>query len=231
MKKENIIKFYLNFRLYIFPVAVSISSLLLIVFVIYPQSIKLITNQRVHQDLSEKSKFLEVKASTLESLDEEDLSRKIEYALLAYPADRDFGNIVGLLQTVSNQNGFSIVTLSVRGDPQTSGDAQKYSVKLESLGPENLLPRFIAAIESSIRIMKISSIEISSSREGGIINTALEVDVFYAEAPKSFGGPDSPLPQLSNKDEQIIATIATSTASRLPQILTPQPRGKLDPFE
>lgn len=230
MKKENILRFYLNFRLYIFPTVVALSSLILIVFIIFPQTVKLITNQKVANDLIEKSKFLEAKASTLESLDDADLSQKVEYVLLAYPTDRDFGNVVGLLQTVANQNGFSIATLSVSQGADLES-AQKYIVKLESLGPENLLALFIKAIESQARIMKVNRIEISSGRGGGIINTSLEVEVFYAQAPKSFGGADSPLPQLSGEDEAIIAQIATFGITKPPQPVTSQPRGKADPFE
>lgn len=231
MKKQAFLKFYLNFRLYIFPGIVALSSLILIIFVIYPQSNKLITNQRVQQDLAEKSKFLEAKASTLESLDDTDLSNKLEYVLLSYPTDRDFGNIIGLLQTISNQNGFNITTLSVSSGSETPEVAQKYRVRLELLGSENLFPSFITAIESAVRIMKISSIEISPSREGGVISISLEVEVLYAQAPTSFGGADTPLPQLSDEDDKIIAKIATFGIPATSQPTTSQPRGKADPFE
>lgn len=209
----------------------TLSSLILIVFVIYPQTLKLIQNQKVQEDLIEKSKFLEAKASILEGLDEEDLAQKVEYTLIAYPIDRDFGNIVGLLQSLTNQNGFSISTLSVSPGSDTPDAVQKYGVKMEILGSGRLLPRFITAIESSVRIMKVANIEVSPVRGGDIINVALEIEVLYAQAPKSFGGPDSPLPQLSSEDEELITKLATFGIPKTSQPVISQPRGKANPFE
>lgn len=231
MKKEEILKFYLKFRLYIFPAVVALSFLILIVFVIYPQTVKLIANQRAENDLEEKSKFLEAKAATLESLNEENLSAKLKYALFAYPTDRDFSNVIGLLQKVANQNGLSIASLSVKPGSTDSGSAQKYRVKLELSGRESSFSDFIKVIESHVRIMKVVDIEISQDREGNITSGSLEIEAFYAEAPKSFGSPDSALPQLSSEDEEIIAQITTFYTPASLQPVTAQPRGKADPFE
>lgn len=236
MKKE-ILRFYLNFRLYIFPVVSALSCLILIVFVIYPQTAKLIKNQKEQGDLIAKSKFMEAKASTLDSLDEGDLTQKVGYVLTAYPLEADFPNVVGLLQRVAAQNDFSVITLSVNPGSKTSGEPQKYDVKLETVGPESLLPRFITSIEASLRIMRVVSIEISPAKEGNITNAALEIEALYAQAPSSFGGPASPLPELSQADEELIAQLAAYGISKPSTISVPsqpsaqQPRGKSDPFE
>ena len=102
MKKEDLLKFYAQYKLFIFPLVVGISSLILIVFVILPQTIKLVTNQGAEEELFNKSQFLEVKAQDLDNLDQEDLSRKVQYVLGVYPADKDFGNIVGIIQSVTS---------------------------------------------------------------------------------------------------------------------------------
>ena len=209
----------------------ALSSLILIIFVIYPQIVKLISNQKLYYDLIEKSKFLEAKASSLETFDEDDLLRNVEYALIAYPIERDFNNIFGLLQSLTRQNGFSISTLSVAPGSDTPDAAQKYGVKMETLGPLSVLPNFITAIESSVRIMKVVNIEVSPVGGRDIINVVLDVEVLYAKAPKSFGDPASPLPQLSNQDEEIIAKIATFDIPRPSQQVTSQPQGKSNPFE
>lgn len=164
-------------------------------------------------------------------MDEDDLVRNVEYALIAYPIDRDFNNIVGLLQSLTRENDFSISTLSVTPGSDTPDAVQKYGVKMEILGSGSLLPHFITAIESSVRIMKVANIEVSPVRGGDIINVALEIEVLYAQAPKSFGGPTSPLPQLSNQDEELIAKIATFGIPRPSQGVTSQSRGKSNPFE
>src|SRR3989304_7777764 len=98
MKKEILIKFYTTYRLYIFPAVVGLSSLFLIVFAIYPQVIALINNQKLFGELIDQSKFLEAKADTLESYDENDLARKVNLVIPAYPQDNDFGRILDVLQ-------------------------------------------------------------------------------------------------------------------------------------
>lgn len=232
MKKEAILKFYLNFRLYIFPAVVAVSCLILIIFVIYPQTVKLVQNQKVQGELKEKSEFLEAKATTLENLDEEDLSTKLGYVLTAFPTEHDFGNIVGLLQEIARDNGFTISTLSVQPGSQDSGSSQKYGVKLEAVGSEDLLPRFITSIESSVRIMKVDAIEVTPARAGGAASISLDVAVLYAQAPSSFGGPGSPLPEVSKEDETLIVTLSTfSIPGSLAQPISAQPRGKTNPFE
>lgn len=235
MRKETILKFYLKFRIYIFPIVVVLSSLILITLVIYPQIVKLINNQKVQTDLSAKSKFLEAKASTLENLDQEDLLKKVGYALNAYPPEPDFINALGILQQVASQNGFSITTLSVNSGSSTSG-IQKYRIKLDAIGPNSLLSNFITSIESSKRIMKLGSIEISAGKDSNSVNIGLDIEVLYAQEPSSFGGVDSPLPQLSKRDEELISTLAafnpTSSSQPTPTQVTPSSsRGKANPFE
>ena len=46
MKKEDLIKFYTAYRAYIFPAGVALASIFLILFVIYPQTVKLFNNQK-----------------------------------------------------------------------------------------------------------------------------------------------------------------------------------------
>lgn len=234
MNKETVTKFYLNYRLYIFPSVVALSSLILIIFVIYPQMAKLIVNQKVEGDLKIRSAFLETKVQALESHDEADLSRKVNYALNVYPPERDFGNVLGLVEGVTSQVGFSIVSANFRESSTKLGDSQSYALKMEVLGSRSLLSLLLSNIESSGRIMKVSSVEISSSRDPQIVNVILGVDILYAAVPGGFGTVDSPIPQFTQKDEEIIAKLAASApvAPSLPQIPTTLgPRGKANPFE
>ncbi len=80
--------------------------------------------------------------------------------------------------------------------------------------------------------MKVNSIQAS---QGGSQGTAisLNIDVLYAAAPEGFGSIDSPLPQLSEKDEEIITKLARSSTPISPTQISPilGPRGKANPFE
>lgn len=232
MKKEALSKFYLNYRLYIFPFIIILSCLILIVFIIFPQTGKLISNVGLEKELKNKHNILEAKAEILENLDQSDLSLKVDRVLSAYPSERDFASVVGLLQQLSNQSGFNIETLTLgQSTAGKYGDSQSYAVRLEILGPKNLFSNLITSIESSPRIMRVTTMDITSSRDLDVINVSLAVEVLYASLPSSFGTVDSPLPQLSQKDEELMVTLTRVPQPAPATATTTTPRGKANPFE
>lgn len=234
MKKEAIIKFYVSYRLYIFPFIVAFSSLILIVLIIFPQIYKLITNQKTEGELTNKSKFLEVKAQTLESFDAADLSNKANLSLLSYPPDKDFGNVIGLIQNLTTQSGFVVVSMSIGTTTVKIGESDSYSIQLNVTGPKSLSKVFISNIEGSTRLMKVGNIEISNTSQAQIANLSLNLNVLYAPIPTSFGSIDSVLPTLSESDEQLLAKISsnnTQTISETPTNVQLPSRGKTNPFE
>lgn len=231
MKKETIIQLYFRYRLYIFPAIVALSSLFLIIFAIYPQTAKLIENQRIAGDLTNKSQFLATKVAALESLNGEDLSQKVRIALDAFPADNDYGNILGLLQGLAVQSGFTVSSISLGNTSGKLGNANSFELKLEIKGPRNLFQSFLMNLEDSPRIMRVSSIDISSSQVSEILDAAVVVEILYSPAPQSFGTVDSPLPSLSQKDEELLVALSKSTLVASPSAVQPSQRGKANPFE
>lgn len=240
VKKEEILKFYHDYRFYIFPAIVALSSLILIIFVIYPQALKLITNQIIGKEISNKLKFLEVKAQTLESYDPADLNRKVNFALGSYPTDKDFVSAMDVLQNLTSQSGFNVISMSLGLNSSKSTGVQSYNLKLDILGPSTQLSILLSNIESSPRLMRVSSVETAVGKDPQVATISLNIDVLYSSAPKEFGSVDSPLPELSDADEEGIAKIARAssterTSENLPITTEPLgplgPRGKSNPFE
>lgn len=234
MNKAEIKEFYQKYKLYIFPLVIILSSLILIVFVVYPQTARLITNQRSQGDFINRAKLLEVKAQTLSSLDPEDLDRKVGYVHASFPTDKDFTTGIGILQNLVIQSGFSVDSILLESEFASKGKTQSYGLKIEVLGPMTLLPGLLSKIESSPRLMKVSSIETGFGKDPQkLSNISLNIDMLYSSAPSEFGSVDSPLPDLSEKDEEVIAKLARSGSSILPSspITTLGPRGKPNPFE
>lgn len=230
MKKEVILKFYQTHKLYIFPAVVALSSLILIVFVIYPQTVKLITNQRVEGEILIRSTALQAKAQTLVDYDPQDLKQKLDLALSAYPTDKDFLYTMGFLQQIAAQLGFNVVSMNLGTAPIKSG-GQGYSLKLEILGPTNLLPALLSKVENSARLMRVSSLDTNTGRAAQGATISVNIDVLYAAPPAGFGTIDSPLPQLSEKDQEVIVRLARSGAISPPISTQLGPRGKANPFE
>ena len=235
MKKEDILKFYSKYRLFVFPSAVALSSLILIALVILPQTIKLVTNQTTESDLLHKSQFLEVKAQTLETLDEGDLSKKVNYALNVYPPDKDFGNVLGIIQWITTQTGFSIVSFNVGGS--TGSGSQNYSISLKLIGSRPLVSTLLKSLEDASRLMKVDSIEVSQAAGIQGVEVNLGLSVLFSPLPQNFGTVDSPLPELSQNEEELLVRLAGAQEGAgivvrdEGKVSSTTPRGKANPFE
>lgn len=234
MKKEGILNFYAKYKLFVFPATVALSCLILIALVILPQTMKLLENQKTGNDLIGKSKLLEVKAQTLETLDAEDLSKKVAYALNIYPPDKDFGNMLGVIQQVAGQTGFSIASFNVGGSRES--EVQNYRVSLQLIGPRPFISTLISSLENAPRLMKVDNIEISQAAGNQGVEVNLGLNILFSPLPQDFGTVDSPLPKLSQKEEELIATLAkareqSGVVSDAGEAVSSTPKGKLNPFE
>ncbi len=81
MNRDISVNFYQKYKLSIFIGIVVFSSIILIIFVIYPQLSKLIANQKVAGEIISKTKFFDDKAQALEKYDKSDLDRKVALVL------------------------------------------------------------------------------------------------------------------------------------------------------
>lgn len=232
MKKEEILNLYNRYRIYIFPILVMAASLVLIVVVILPQTLRLISNNKIQTQLKIQFDNLDVKASTLEEINQEELDRNVNFTLSAFPDHKDFGNIIGILQNLISLNGFIILNfeISESGDSSVKiGDS--YTVRVEVLGEREELSSLLNDIETSPRLMKIKNIDVTSGRASDTINSTIAINVFYQPLPKSVGAIDAPLPTLNEKDQEIIGKLEGNKL--LPKIDEGLfiPQGKSNPFE
>lgn len=233
MKKEEIVKFYSNYKIFIYPTVTAIVGLLLLVLVIYPQSMQLLSNQKAQQEISARSDFLEAKAKHLGTYDQADLSNQVNLSLSSFPADKDFASVIGLLQNLTAQAGFNIISLSLGSSGGQNRNVQSYSIKLDLIGPLSFSSTLLKAIENSPRLIKISGIEVSAGKDLNSAAISLNLDVLYSAAMSSYGTVDSPLPELSEQDREVLATLQSSISSLVePQATSGASiRGKVNPFE
>lgn len=231
--KKDIVKFYSEYRIYIFPAIVALSSLFLIVFAIYPQTMQLIDGQKTASELINRSKFLDIKVAALESYDERDLSRKVGFVLNSLPAEKDYGNILTLLQQIVLQSGFSMTSVSVGNSAGKVGNVDSFEVKLDLIGSQGLLQTLLDNFDSSPRLVRIKSIDVSSNQSQQNIEVSLALQILYSALPQNFGKTDSPLLELNQKDEELISTLERSSGvmQGLSGDSSGSPRGKPNPFE
>ena len=228
MGKEELIKFYQNYKMIIFPVLVAICSVILIAVIVLPQTMKLLSSQEVENEILKKSQILEAKAQDLESYDQQDLSVKLNSALNSFPSDKDYAKAVGLLQELAIQSGFIISSLNLGADSQGGGGAQSYNINMAVLGPLDSVQNLLSSIESSSRIMRVKSLESSVKSDLSSASITLNIALLYSSFAGTATDIDSPLPELSEKDEEILAKLEPlkpDISSQLPA------RGKSNPFE
>lgn len=230
METDDLAVIYNKYRIIIFPALVVMVGILLIVLVIYPQSIKLLNNNKAYGGLVDQNKFLDVKAQELQSYDIQDLQKKVNISLTALPSDQDYAEVINILENLVDTAGFNLVSLSFGSGKQTENGRSLFSVRLEAIGPKSALNSLLTNIESSYRPMKVSSFDINSSGSGDTLNAIISIDIFFQPLPSSLGGVNSPVPKFTDKDEQLLNILARSTSAGLNTLILPA-RGKLNPFQ
>lgn len=227
--KKNIIKFYSTYKLYIFPAIVGLSGIFLIVFAIYPQTAKLISNQKKSEDLMSRYIILSDKVSALESYNQEDLAEKMKAVLNVFPREQDFADAFTVLPQLISGSGFIVTSISLENSSD-DGSVNSFGMRMDLSGNMNFFQNLLNNLEYSPRLLKINSIDISSNPASGATSVSLGLQVLYASIPADAGTPDSPLPALSQKDEDLLGKLKQINIV-LPKSALTSPRGKINPFE
>lgn len=238
MNKEVIGKLYFKYRFYIFPAVSALCCLILIIFVIYPQVTQVIKSFDDLQQKENKLHVLKVKTADLEELNEAELTQKLNAMLVVLPEDKDYPSLIGVLRSLTSRFGVLLSSLQIGkvSSPAKAETGSAFAVTLEFSGSKALVSRLITALESSNRIMKIRSMDLSFNKTTDAINASFMLDVFFAPIPTNIGSYETPLPKLTQKDQEMIASLTRDINKpvSLPissSSATTVTRGKINPFE
>lgn len=230
MSKESLAKFYQKYKLLIFPSVVAFSCLILIIFVLIPQIGVFLKNSGVQQELGTRSDFLDSKVVALENLNEPELLSRVSYVLTSLPREKDFAETIALLQKIAGDHGYVIASLTFGAGEGKAGGGQSFGVRMEVVGSEALLGSLLSNIEGSPRLLRVASMEVSSGKEVDIVSVNLALEALFAPMPAALGSIDTPLPEISAGEEQLLSKLS-STVLPQPPPLSPTQIGKTDPFE
>ena len=220
---KNLIQKY---KFFIYPLLVVASSIVIILFLIIPQAKVLFTGQGKLNDSQVRLNILEVKVEELESLDKSDLSQKLSLTLTALPTEKDFATLIGIFKNLATTSGMSLTSLHLAGGSESQN---AFLVKADLIGTTSSIGQLLENIEKSPRVMKVQSVETSSSSIGNIVSAVVTVLVYFEAAPKTLGPIDSALPKLTETDQTILGTLARS-GSLIPSGAVSLPSGKANPF-
>lgn len=238
MKRKAVVNFYIKYKLVIYPFAVGLASIALILLVIIPQLRSYFSSKEDRQVTLNRLKILESKAVELESISDKDLTRRLQSATLALPSEKDYTTIIGLLQKMSAETGVSLqsVILDTGGSKDTGGGVSSFSVKIECSSSKFGFDEFLKKIDGSYAVLKIGSLSTDIAIDDSIA-ASLVLDVYYSPAPKILGSVDSPLPKLTEEEEALAQELSANfvtapvTSGVSGQPVNILPRGKVNPFE
>ena len=222
--------FYDQYKIFIYPVLVTVASLFLIFFLILPQIKGFLGGRENLGQVRNRLEVLTVKAKELETIDKEDLRKKMGLTLTALPSEKDFPQVIGVLQEVARASGVVLLSIQI-GQAQSASTTNGFPVKVEVVGSKLALASFLRNVESSSRVMKAGSIELSFSKVQDNIDASVMVDVFYAPTPTALGVVTDNLPKITPEDEKIIVSLSRAPASTSSAIPANVSLGKSNPFE
>lgn len=219
-------KLFLQYKIFIYPVAVVAAALILVVFVIVPQLQGFFSGQVILNSARIRLDNLDAKASTLQNLDQKAYQDKLSAVFYSLPVDKDLDVIIGVFRNLTNSAGMILSALQIGA---SSEGGNSYSVTAEVIGPANNLSSLLDVIDNSPRVMKFLSLE-TNLVGSDLVNATIVVNVFYAPVAKSLGSVDALLPELTEKDQAILKslTVSGSITSQEQVVL---PSGKTNPFE
>lgn len=224
---------YQQYNSFILPVVSVVICFGLFGLVVYPQILSYIESRKELDELSIKQQLLEEKLSGLEKVNDEIFKKNIEVALMAVPTDKDVTGVISQLLYILNINRLKLNEISFSGAGSTE-NSDSVQIKLDISGTKDDFKSFINGLNSLPRIVKVSRLEVSASKGGEAIQSALTIQSFYQALPTAIANVSAPLPMILPGETEVLSKIQTN-ALALPQ--TPSAttsgtviRGKTDPF-
>lgn len=229
--KNKLITLYFSHKLIVYPLACGLVGLLLIILVIIPQIRSYFENRAVLRQTTHRKEVLELKADQLEKLDGSGLSQNLSQALAALPTEKDFTGVIGSVQRLTSQFGYSLIALTVSQAQIDTSGGSGFVLSLEVGGPKQNFEALLKSFETTVPVMKVKSIEIGSLQTDSV-GATLQLDVYYSAAPSTFGAVDEPLASLTEEDKKIVSSLSQLAApAEATTSVTLTPRGKPNPFE
>lgn len=202
----------------------------------------------VYVSLKASEKEIDVltkKLQFLEAIPEDDLRNQLVVLLSTVPQDKSVPTILTTIDGLANQSGVTIVDMNLTSPGSlATGAASRQSVSEKKIGASTLafslsasgtydqIRAFVGQINNVRRLFDVSSFDISVSNAGST-QVRLSLNAFYQPLPTKVGSIEVPVAVLTQKEEELLATLTQYPDLSQPLIepLTPVlSGGKRDPF-
>src|SRR5579872_4904001 len=178
---STLVKKYQNL---IFPVVAIIIGLILLGLVVIPQGLQIPqTNSQISTDRQDLA-TLNQKITQLNGVDINQYKNDLSSSLTALPSDSDLPGAILLVSNLLQTNGLTLNGLNFSSQDSSSGALTMFLIKIDVTGSKDGLNGFISQLKQSPRVLKVETLNVSSS---GSTTTNMEIliglDAYYQPLP------------------------------------------------
>lgn len=224
-------EFYIKYKLIIWPVAVGLSSIILLALVIIPQLLTYLNVKNKINDMQKRSGVLEVKAQGLEQIDEGSNQQNLALVFSLLPKDQTVPEAMVTLQDIISRSGLVLKSTNYGGGRKADkGNSFQLSVGVS--GPLLSVKNFLVNLQDAPRIFQVESISVQFQKSLSIVDVDIPISVYYEPTSEGTSSLDQPISQLTDKETSILNNLARlSNRSVFSEDTSSVELGKLDPFE
>ncbi len=174
-------------KLFIVPVLVLLGFIVSLNLIILPKFSGLSTLNDSINEVNSQIKLTDQKINYLSSVDQEQIQSDANYLNSAVLQEKNSYVLIGVIRSVADRYGFNITTFSIsslelKGDEKTLKVADKdvaarLPLSLTLVGPDDRRVEMLTALENTLPILFINTLEISNSN--GISTLDMIVSSYY----------------------------------------------------
>lgn len=227
---DQIKSLYPKLKLYILPLAVVFSSLVILILVIVPQLLGYFQDRNQSAKIAYRYGVLQAKAQDLQAIDEVDYQKKLQLALIALPDQKQVPQALVVLQSLLSTSGLSLSDIKYSSSVSTTS-TQSVQLTMTVAGPITQVRSFLINLKNSPRVFRVETIDSQSIRGGAAVEAEIRLTTFYELPPKDLGSIDNPVPKLSQQDIDLLNQLAQNPQGNQAITGASVPLGKADPFK
>lgn len=229
--KTELINFWNKYQIFIWPLLGTAISVSLLVLVILPQLFKVIETNTKIEDTSTKIIALNKKVTDLKQINLTEYKNNFDKLNIVLPAEADITSAIGQVQSLTANSHIQMTGFSI-ALPNKDIAAESFSIKLEFAGDFSSINNFIAQVKSAPRLMTISRIDLTSTRDGGF-DVITDLQTYFSQQKAALSAIEDPVTLLSDSEKQSLSKIDKSikTLPAVSEVTVTGPKGKTNPFE
>ncbi len=165
---ENLLVLYRHHKEFLLPIGVILVSVLVIIYVIFPQIQQYFNSQDLVKTEQQKLDMLKGNYALLTTLNDSKMTSNLKMLSLALPAQKDFAGIIDAISYISTKTGvsvgnfeFSLGNLSASNFGGTAYPSTKINISLK--GSSKGITNFAHEIVKTMPVAEVTSINISGN--------------------------------------------------------------------